>query len=249
MASNPILIVSESFYSIQGEGPTAGFPAVFLRLAGCNLRCEGFTYRDPITQEHLGCDSKHVWRSGQRMTFCEIQSKWQEQGWLEKLKQGAHLIITGGEPILQQRALLPFLESLDAICGKKIFIEIETNATLALCVELLQRIDQFNVSPKLAHSRESAFKAYQPHVLQALFATEKSFLKFVIASPEDIDEIIKKYVSPFDFPRSRVWLMPEGGTAAAIHAKKPWLVELCKEQLFNFTSRLHIDIWNEVTGV
>ncbi|OGT55064.1 MAG: hypothetical protein A3F17_08200 [Gammaproteobacteria bacterium RIFCSPHIGHO2_12_FULL_41_15] len=245
MASRDFLVVSETFYSIQGEGASAGVPAVFLRLAGCNLRCDGFTYRDSATDEHLGCDSKHVWRFGQKMEFTEILSYWQTQGWLGKLMQGAHLVITGGEPVIQQRALSSFIEHLD----KSIFIEIETNATLLINAMLLDRINQFNVSPKLAHSGEPTSKAYQPHVLQALLSTHKTVLKFVVASPQDIDEIMINYIEPFQFPRSRVWLMPEGGSMTAITAKKPWVVELCKQHLFNFTSRLQIDIWDEVTGV
>ncbi len=54
------LIISEMFYSLQGEGSSVGRPAVFLRLAACNLECPGFSYQDPITQQHLGCDTKLI---------------------------------------------------------------------------------------------------------------------------------------------------------------------------------------------
>lgn len=249
MASETFLIVCESFYSIQGEGLNAGVPAVFLRLSGCNLRCEGFSYRDPETGEHLGCDTKKMWRSGKRAEFSAIIQNWQQQGWLEKLKQGAHLVITGGEPLLQQHALTLFIARLETHCETKIFIEMETNGTLWMNEELLQRINQFNVSPKLANSLEPKSKAYQPAVLKQLFQTDKAVLKFVISSAHDVDEILENFIIPFQFNRRKVWLMPEGGTPSSINAKKLWLVELCKQHVFNFTSRLHIDIWHEVTGV
>ena len=69
MALAQQLIVSEMFYSIQGEGVSCGVPAVFLRLTKCNLRCLGFSYVDPQTSEHLGCDSAAVWRQGEKRDF------------------------------------------------------------------------------------------------------------------------------------------------------------------------------------
>ena len=72
------LIVSELFYSIQGEGASVGKPAVFLRLSGCNLRCDGFSYKDPVTGEHLGCDTKAVWTSGNKTTFSALLETFQE---------------------------------------------------------------------------------------------------------------------------------------------------------------------------
>lgn len=249
MATDSFLMTCETFYSIQGEGKTAGTPAVFLRLAGCNLQCNGFSYQDPVSQEHLGCDSKQLWRRGQRTNFETIIANWQQQGWLEKLEHGAHLVITGGEPLLQQRALTAFLQHLDRQLTKKIHCEIETNATVQVDSDLLKRINQFNVSPKLLHSGESRQKAHKPAVIQQFADSQHANFKFVIATPQDVDEVIETYMKPFSLSPQRIWLMPEGGTQESINAKKPWLVELCKQHLFHFTTRLQVDIWGEVVGV
>ena len=118
------IVIAEDFYSIQGEGAAAGVPAVFLRLAGCNLQCPGFSYKDPSTGEHLGCDSKAVWRRGRKVTFEELLHRWTRLGWVQALEQGAHLVITGGEPLVQQPRVLAFINYLDAILQRKVFIEI-----------------------------------------------------------------------------------------------------------------------------
>lgn len=249
MASDRFLIVAESFYSIQGEGASSGKPAVFLRLAGCNLRCEGFTYKDPSTGEHLGCDSKQVWQKGERKEFATLLQEWQAAGWFAALERGAHLVITGGEPLLQQVGLIKFIELLDSTLQAKLFIEIETNATLAMANQLFSRLDQFNLSPKLKSSGESRVKAYQFDILSQFAHSAKSVFKFVIIKPTDVEEVILDYVTPLALLPRQVWLMPEGGTQQAIDAKKKWLVELCKKHCFNFTSRLQIDIWQEVVGV
>lgn len=249
MSLQDALIVSEMFYSIQGEGPSVGAPAVFLRLTGCNLRCLGFSYQDPKTQEHLGCDTAAVWKRGARYGFEALLDEWEKEGWFAHLQQGAHLVITGGEPLLQQPALLAFLERLEARALAAPYLEIETNATQCPDPQLCKRVRQFNVSPKLRHSGEPRQKAYQPQVLKIFAPMEHAFFKFVVANPEDVDEIEKEYLLPFAIPHQRVLLMPEGGTTMAIAQKKKWVVELCKARGFRYCTRLHIDIWDAATGV
>ncbi len=249
MQEKDFLIISETFYSIQGEGACIGAPAVFLRLAGCNLRCPGFSYKDPETGEHLGCDTKLVWVKGDRHKLENLLAQWQKNGWLEKLNQGAHLIITGGEPLLQQPGLVAFLKLLDQKTTTKVMIEMETNGSFAIEPEILHRINQFNVSPKLTNSGETREKAYNPAVLKTLAESNKAVFKFVVANKNDIHEITSQYVKPFAIPSPKIWLMPEGGTKKSINEKKSWLIELCKEYAMNFTTRLHIDIWDEATGV
>ena len=243
------LVYCEDFYSVQGEGVSAGVPAVFLRLAGCNLDCLGFSYKDPETGEHLGCDSKAVWRRGKKIEFVDLLQRWRSNGWLSALQQGAHLVITGGEPVVQQTQLMAFIDALDAEAKCPVYIEIETNGTLLLDLPLCQRLNQINVSPKLSNSGESRAKARVPEVLSQLSASNKTHFKFVVSEPVNINEILEHYVEPYKIPTSRVWLMPEGGTREQLQAKQAWVVEQCKTHLFRFSPRLQVAIWDEVTGV
>ncbi len=243
------LVYCEDFYSVQGEGVSAGVPAVFLRLAGCNLDCLGFSYKDPETGEHLGCDSKAVWRRGKKIEFADLLQRWRDNGCLSALQQGAHLVITGGEPVVQQRQLIAFIDALDAEAGCSVYIEIETNGTLVLDLTLCQRLNQINVSPKLDNSGESRAKARVPKVLSQLSVLDKAHFKFVVSEPANVNEILEHYVGPYDIPTSRVWLMPEGGTREQLQAKQAWVVEQCKTHLFRYSPRLQVAIWDEVTGV
>lgn len=104
-----MLKVSEIFQSIQGEGPNAGRPTVFVRLAGCNLEC-------------AWCDTQYA-RDADGAT---------EMSAAEVVAECANLrphrvCITGGEPLLQFPALVPLLASL---CGHGYTVEIETNGTI-----------------------------------------------------------------------------------------------------------------------
>lgn len=241
------LIISEQFYSIQGEGINVGQPAVFLRLAACNLTCKGFSYKDPQTGEHLGCDTALVWRKGERWTFEKIFDYWQQQGWLAALKDGAHLVITGGEPLLQQTALVHFIDQLKTHVDA--FIEIETNATLLFTGDLLTHLNQINASPKLHFAGDAADKRIKPEVLQQLATCPKAYFKFVLAEAEQINEVVNDYQQAYHIPAARILLMPEGGTGEAISRKSDWIIILCKQHHFRYSPRLHIDIWGEVTGV
>ena len=249
MSKRGYFVYCEDFYSIQGEGASAGVPAVFLRLAGCNLQCPGFSYQDPNTGEHLGCDSKALWRRGQRISHHEVLERWEQAGWIAALASGAHCVITGGEPMVQQQRVLEFIHSLDTAVGHPVYIELETNATIMLDECLLQRLNQINASPKLAHSGEEKLKAYVPGVLEQLASCDKTQFKFVVAQPLDVEEVMRDYVHAFFIPKSRVWLMPEGGTQKQLQTVQLWLVEACKRHCVNFSPRLQVLIWDEVTGV
>ena len=221
----PALTIAEDFYSIQGEGASAGTPAVFLRLAGCNLQCAGFSYTDPATGEHLGCDSKSVWRRGRRVLLKELLERWYQLGWLEALEQGAHLVITGGEPLLQQQRLLAFIDQLDQRVPNGVYIEMETNGTMLLEDRLCQRIDQINVSPKLINSGEPRSKAVVPRVITQLARAPQAQFKFVVMEEMDVTEVVNQYVIPYSIPHQRVWLMAEGGDRHTLQQRTPHVVE------------------------
>jgi len=220
------LTVSEDFYSIQGEGFTSGHPSVFLRLSGCNLNCKF-------------CDSKQLWTIGKKYSFTQILDKWQKNGWLTHLQSGAHLVLTGGEPLLQQDSLFLFIQQLDKTLKMQAYIELETNATILLANDFLNRINQINASPKLVKHK----------VLLQLSKLNKTKFKFVIIHKNDIDDILNNYVTPFKIKQQNVCLMPEGKTRSAIQKKSAMVVELCKKHMLKFSPRLQINIWNDLSLV
>jgi len=243
----PKLIFCEDFYSIQGEGKSLGAPSVFLRLAGCNLRCSGFSYKHPETGEHLGCDTKHVWMKGERTQGEAIIARWEASGWLAFLNKGAHLVITGGEPLIQQSALIEFLALLDKKTSVPAYVEVETNATIKFEDAFLARVNQVNASPKLRHSGE--LDAYKSDVISQLAASPKTAFKFVVRGGEDFEELEQRYINTFEILPKNVWLMPEGGTKKQLDARAPEVIELAKSHAMNYSTRLHLSVWDEATGV
>jgi organic radical activating enzyme len=232
------LLVAEDFHSIQGEGLSLGTPAVFLRLAGCNLTCSGFDY---------GCDTKKVLAHSKKKEYEEIRDEWEKKGWLENLKNGDHLVITGGEPLLQQEQLIEFLDMLRDDFW--FYVEVETNATILSDVRFLHYVSQINASPKLSNNGDSRKKAYKPEVLKSYASFEETYFKFVVSKESDIQEILEKYVVPFEIEKRRVFLMPEGGTKLTIESRREWLFDMCKKYHMRYSGRLHIETWGEKSGV
>lgn len=230
----------EVFASVQGEGPSAGAPVAFVRLSRCNLAC-------------VWCDTAYTWhfegderphRSG--LTY----DRRANQVTLPVAKVAARiralgqrrLVVTGGEPILQAGPLAKLLETLDDMT-----VEIETNGTTRAPPRLDIRVDQYNVSPKLAHSGNPAELALLPERLAAYAADPRAWFKFVIAQPEDVAEVLALRRA-YAIPSGRIFLMPEGTDSATLRQREEWLVPLCLEHGFRLSDRLHIHLFGDTRG-
>ncbi len=229
--------VSETFYSVQGEGKHAGVPAVFLRTQGCNLLC-----RWP-------CDTIPVWKEGKPYSYEELYNLWSNKGWEIALKKSAHLILTGGEPLTRQDELVGFFEYLFRMGINHPFVEVETNATILPDEEFDHFVTHYTCSPKLSNSGMPKERRYREKVIGHFSLSKKAVFKFVIDKKEDGEEVLKDFVQKFNIPPGRVYLMPESTDKKELDRKSVWLVEICKQHGFNFSSRLHISIWDELTGV
>jgi 7-carboxy-7-deazaguanine synthase len=229
------LIVSEVFYSIQGEGQTIGIPAVFLRLAGCNLLCKSDTWV---------CDTIEVWQKGRARTFEQVLT----DDYLFSLANGAHLIITGGEPLMQQDNIISFLNWFREKYKFTPIVEIETNGTVTPNKILLDKVDYWNVSPKLANSG----MPFNRRVNEVACSTIQTFgrnkiFKFVISCEEDL---VFGAGDEYDFIKpENVMLMPAGDSVENLRDVRIVVVEICKRYCYRFSDRLHISLWNKKTGV
>ena len=222
----------EIFHSLQGEGPTIGTPAVFLRLAQCNLACSWCDTKYTWDWQHYEYDKEVV-----SMDTAEVEERILELGC-------RHLVITGGEPLLQQRELAPLVASLKE---RGFYCEVETNGTIVPLPDLAEKIDQWNVSPKLATSGNSPERRELPSVLEVFRRLPNAYFKFVIVERADIEEVCALR-GRYDLPADRIILMPEGRTAVAIQRRSPWVAQGCVENGFRFSTRLHILLWGDQRG-
>ena len=238
------LAVSEVFYSIQGEGKTTGVPSVFVRLGGCNLMCGGMgTQFD--NELHNGatwrCDTIEVWMKAQSKEYKDILP----DDCIKAIKNGAHMIITGGEPLMQSTSVEGFIEWCQTQFNPSLFVEIETNGTIVPSEKLKGLVGLWNCSPKLSNSGNDKGIRINVAALDELNKLNTQF-KFVITTEDDFDEMTQD----FGFlTKDKIVLMPSGENQELLAQSKPIVVELAKKHYLNFTTRLHIDIWNKKTGV
>lgn len=244
--------LAEHFYSIQGEGITIGVPSVFLRLRGCNLTCGGGT---TVTDGkfHNGatwrCDTIEVWLKGKKKTNKELFELLVAEGYHEKLLAGAHLVITGGEPLLQMDELEEFIQYLDSLNGGKVFIEVETNGTVLPCLYLANRVNQWNVSPKLKNSGIEEGLRINKNAIDYFAACNNSIFKFVISNEEDLIEAQASYIHPFSIRVKSVYLMPATDTKESLDKIFVQIAELAKKYCYRLTNRMHLQLWDRKTGV
>ena len=210
----------EIFYSLQGEGSRCGTPAVFLRLAGCNLACKW-------------CDTKHSWGNGLLCAEQDVAAHILEYNC-------ASLVITGGEPLIQQGPL----ENLLSLLPECLHVEVETNGTLLPSPALAQRVNQWNVSPKLQHAGNPREKALVPEAL-AFFATlPGAWFKFVVQSEADWS-----LIAGLELPQERIILMPCATNRASLESARPAVVEMCLRHGVRLGDRLHLTLWDDKKGI
>lgn len=227
VGAETVLTVNEVFGpTLQGEGPSCGRAAGFVRLGRCNLAC---TF----------CDSRHSWDWDQYDPALELH----EMGVTEIVARldamaVSLVVITGGEPLLQQRHLAPLAASMKT---KGWRVEVETAGTVSpkLPEDL---VDQWNVSPKLANSGMPVERRLKPAVLAELMATGRAVFKFVVETAADLEEI-DALVSRFGL--APVWVMPEGTDSPTVLTRLRELAEPVLARGWNLTPRLHILLWGD----
>ena len=223
--------IAEIYKSIQGEGRLTGTASVFVRASGCNLRC-------------WFCDTPYAsWRpEGRDYAVDEIVAEVEE--W-----DCSHVVLTGGEPML----FAEMLPLCDALRARGRHITIETAGTLYLPVAC----DLMSISPKLAGSAPNASRhprwhrrhqreRYRPEVVAQLVAEYDSQLKFVVDTPEDVEEVNHYLAALPAIAPERVWLMPQGRTAEEAAARLPWIEIACAVFGWTFCPRRQLEWFGPV---
>jgi len=228
------MLISEIFYSLQGEGLLIGMPSVFVRTSGCNLRCQW-------------CDTPYAsWKvEGEELGIPEI---------LERIASYKchHVVLTGGEPMIA-RGIRDLARELRA---RGHHITIETAGTI-----LPQAIpcDLASLSPKLKNSTPEKSLAgpwrelhekrrYQPDIIRAWRELAECQFKFVVTSPEDLEEIenILSEIGPLE--GEYLFLMPEGTDPVSLRERSKWLAAICRERQYRFAPRLQIELYGNTRG-
>ena len=228
-AARDPLVVSEVFGPTwQGEGPSAGRRAGFVRLGRCNLSCRW-------------CDTPYTWDWERFDPAAELTPR-SVASVLEELAGMAVdlVVITGGEPLLQQRRLAPLVESCAARGWR---VEVETAGTIA---PALVGVSAWNVSPKLAHSGMAVERRRKPDVLRAFQATGRAAFKFVAVEAGDLDEVAALVD---ECGLTEVWIMPEGTDAETVTRRLAELAPSVLRRGWHLTSRLQVLIWGDQRGV
>ena len=245
MAANPVaakprLVVNEIFGpTVQGEGPSSGRRCGFLRLGGCNLHCRWCD--TPYTWDWRGvADAGIAYDPKVELKAMELDDVAETM-----LAMGVDLVVvTGGEPLDQQRAVVPLV---DRLVGSGCRVEIETNGTVVPAEGLLGRETvRFNVSPKLAHASDPLERRIRPAALRALDANPGTAFKFVCRDAADLDEVAGLVD---ELGLGSVWIMPEGQSAQQINQRLTDLADEVVRRGWNLSTRLHVLAWGDKRGV
>ena len=248
-SSKKVIPINEIYTCLQGEGKLMGIPHILIRVTGCKLRCQF---------ANSFCDTPYSSWSPEkgRFSYDDIHN------FYEKHSHIKHTMITGGGPTSHP-------EMLQELCkiGKQYghYITIETEGS-----EYVSTVgDLISLSPKLSNStprpgtvmpftgKKVTEKQKEQHekgrcnyeAMKMLLDVHPDYqLKPVISSEKDLQEV-KELQEILSIPNNKVWLMPEGLEPKQLNKRRRWLMDLCTEQGYNFTDRLHIIAYGDIRGV
>lgn len=230
------LLVNEVYGPVkQGEGKSAGKEVGFLRLSGCNLAC---VWCDtPYTWNWIGTSFIHPDKFDKSLEAHKMKIGAVLEEIANKFSEVKALVVSGGEPVLQQSKLIELFHQLPFW-----WIEVETNGTIVIKDEFADLVNQFNCSPKTSNSGpDNPLKLrYKPEAIKKIASLgKKATFKFVIQNDTDLDEM-KTIISECGIRTDQVWLMPEGRTREEQELRQQQVKDLSKALGYNFSPRLHI---------
>jgi len=251
--------------TIQGEGKMAGVPVLFVRTAGCNLRC---MWGLPNGEVSL-CDTPFASfdTRGEKRVAIETVKKII----LNNLGKMNHLVISGGEPFIQAQAITSLISALKN--EREMHFSVETNGTI-FNDELVKSINFFSISPKLKNAVPTKAKldktkatipfdpkqveqnriniaAIQSIIDHCRQTPGKDFqLKFVVQNHDELQEIEDTFLSRLtNWNPDDVVLMPLGSTPDEMKQTRMVTIEAAIERGWRYSPRLQINYFGGVAGV
>lgn len=214
-------------------------------MYGCNLHCSwcdtAYTWADTDYKASLTESGKKYDRNDSELGLKEM-SVHQVMTELNKLypiwSKPTLIVISGGEPMLQQQELIPLLEALDNLhCD----IHIETAGTRAVLHHFDKYVQQYNVSPKLEHSGNRPPLHYERE-LRSLIETYKAKFKFVCKDVTDVKEVAI-IVNKLRIDRHDVQVMPEGTTGLKNIEVARGIADAAMKEGYGISLRNHVFLW------
>ena len=222
--------------TIQGEGPSTGRPAAFIRLWGCNLDC-------------AWCDTPYTWDTTGKNGVAYDRDAESTVRTVESLvaevaaMRTPLVVVTGGEPLIQHAELSTLI---DALVGRGFDVEVETNGTREPIRSGHADAVRWNVSPKLGHASTTR-RSILP-TLEAFEGTHAIY-KFVVTEPTDLDEVDTVLAEFPHIDPTQVWIMPEGKTRPAVLNRLHDIADEVATRRWNLSPRLHVLCWGDKRGV
>lgn len=278
------LKVAELFYSIQGEGRYMGVPSIFLRTFGCNFKCAGFGCKPgELSEEYLAVDPSKYSEYGQLplvSTGCDSYASWdprfkhlspmlETDDVAEAIMQmlpnqqwrDAHLVITGGEPLLGWQRAYPDLLDHPKMQDLK-EITFETNGTQKLTADfksylifdwreaaLKKREVTFSVSAKLSCSGEERHEAIRPDIVCEYEEVGYTYLKFVVATEADAEEALETLdIYRAEGFKGPCYLMPVGGVESVYTLNNRRVADLALANGLRYSDRLQVPLFKNAWG-
>lgn len=210
--------VSEVFNGVQGEGPSSGRPAIFVRFSGCNLKCKW-------------CDTPYASHKPEQNILpferiCDIIDG------LIRETGCDYIVFTGGEPCLWN--LEPFTQKYQSC-----FLGLETNGTLPI----RGKFNEIVCSPKLLNSGSDKGLGF----IENIRNYEDVIYKFVVGGKKDFEEILG-VIASLGIKKNKIWLMPQGVYPHELKRLLPIIATFCMKHGFNMCTRLQIFTWGNLRG-
>jgi len=238
-----IVSIIDLHVCVQGEGKLMGVPHILIRFSGCNMNCQ---FSDWI------CDTAYAsWKPEQgKYSLADVEAIFKAN------PQIRYTMITGGEPTTN----MPLLREVCKLAKFfNQFITIETNGSNLIPKGF--HIGLVSMSPKLTNSipvvgtqltdgivnrlvtekdREKHEKSRTNYYnMSQTLSNYPAQLKFVVTREEQLQEV-KNVQALLGIRNEMIWLMPEGVTPEQLQKRRPWLIELCIREGYNFSDRVHI---------